>query len=453
MERSQKFIVEDGEKKRHIVYLTNEFVTDDKAGGLATYLDNIVSIMQHKGHRVTVITLSESKRIFYYRKNIKVICIKKTALDPDFQFLIKTKYKSNQKQAERFLDLLMMCIFMLNSLRVYAALRKLILKEKVDIIHAASCGAIGFFRTYQVPTVLRASCDSAYWREACYSDFDYNRTMDIKTLTDKIELFCMKHADAVFAPSRCCANILTKRVGKKLSVIESPYRQHDIQMDDNVYRERLQGKKYLLFNSTLSMLKGTHLGIRAAQKLLNKYPNLYMVYAGIDNGLGFGKKAADVLKEQNRKYQGRVIYLGKLSQEQLFPVIQHALACVLPSRIDNLPNSCIEAMAFEKIVIGTYGASFEQLIRNKENGLLIQRDSVNALIKAVDYLMQLNDEERRTMGIKAKKTITRLKPDLIYGQLMEYYEKAIKNFANQNHLKRIVLHPLHVGRKNKWSEI
>ncbi len=424
--------MENEEKKHHIVYLTNEFITDREykhVGGLATYLDNITSIMINKGHQVTVIVLSEKNEIFYYRETIRVILIK-TKFQNEYVWLARRKSRKGALFQYLF-DLFLTFMALVNSLQMYAALKKLLAKEPADIIHVASCRAVGFFRTYKVPTVLRASCDSAYWREACFPDFDYDRTIFIKNWMDKAELFCMRRADAAFAPSRCCANILAKRAGRPFSVIESPFRQHVIQTDDSVYKEQLRGKKYLLFNSTLSMLKGTHLGIRVAGRILEKYPDLYFVYAGTDNGIVPGQKAEDVLKEQSRRYQGRVIYLHKLDQEQLFPVIENSFACVLPSRIDNLPNSCIEAMALEKVVIGTYGASFEQLIKNKENGLLIQRDSVNALANAIDYLMQLTEWERLEMGRKAKKAIARLDPDIIYIQLMEYYETVMEDFKQK----------------------
>ena len=117
--------------------------------------------------------------------------------------------------------------------------------------------------------------------------------------------------------------------------------------------------------------------------------------------------------------------MGHLTQDKLFPVIRNSLACVLPSRVDNLPNSCIEAMALGSIVIGTYGASFEQLIENKKNGLLIKRDSSTAFIKAVNYLVEMRDEERKDMGKKAMHTIERLQPQKVYSEMIKFYEKII----------------------------
>lgn len=398
----------------HIVYITNEFVTEKQFGGLATYLDNITNIMREKGHRVTVITLSDTNQTIQYQNGIRVICV---------------ETKSSDKLLSDFAQALMQYE---NSKRVYKVLDKLHNSEKVDIVQAANYQAIGVFRNYKIPTVVRASSDSAFWRNANNVTFDINKAMVEKKWVDRLELLCIKLADSAFAPSKCCADILERRSGRKFKVIESPYKSRMILADDRIYKEKLYNKKYLLFNSSLSMLKGTHLGIRITDEIMKKYPDLYMVYAGIDYGLAGSKKnITEILEEQNRQYQGRIIYLRKLTHEQLFPIIKHAYACLLPSRIDNLPNSCIEDMALGKIVIGTYGASFEQLIKNKKNGLLVKRDSKKALIKAIDYLMNMTEEEYIVMGELAQETVNRLSPDLVYNKMISYYKDVIETFNSK----------------------
>jgi len=395
----------------NIVYVTTEFVTEKRYAGLGRYLDNITTVMKKKGHNVTVITLSDKNQEFYYQDIIRVIRVRALVTDMVSSELEKVLFQIR------------------NSWRLYRVLQKLNKIEKIDIVQSANIQSIGFFRCYSIPTVVRVSSDSTVWRLANEIKFDYNQALTEKHWSDWLELSCIKRADNAYAPSKCCASMLKKRSGKKLQIIESPYCCRDIQMDESIYERQLMNKKYLLFNSSLCQLKGTHLGINATKVFMEKYPDLYMVYAGIDYGLaGSRKSVTNILKQQSRKYQGRVIYLHNLKQEQLFPVIEHALACILPSRVDNLPNSCIEAMSLGKIVIGTYGASFEQLIKNKENGLLIKRDSTKALIRAVEYLMTLTEKERLDMGKKARDTTARLNPDIIYNHLIQYYQKVIKMY-------------------------
>lgn len=394
----------------HIVYLTTEYVTESTGGGLATYLGNVSNIMVQKGHSVTIITLSDKDDEFMYLQKIRVIRVK------------QKEYRGNDIWKQAYVQIR-------NGWRVHNALRKLLSQEHIDIVQAANYCAIGLFRSLKIPTVVRVSSDSAFWRNANNLDFDYDKTLKEKNILDHLELFAERRADYVFAPSKCLADIVEKRSGRKVGIIESSYNFSITEADNELYRNKLDGKKYILVNSSLSALKGTHLMVQATDRILSKYSDMYIVYAGANYGIaGINKSLENIFSMQNKKFQGRVIYLGKIEQKQLFPIVNNAIACVLPSRIDNLPNSCIEAMSLGKIVIGTYGASFEQLIHNKENGLLIKRDSYKSLVKAIDYLMHLSDEERCIMGDNAKHTVERLEPALIGDRLMELYSYCIKKF-------------------------
>lgn len=403
----------------HIAYITSEFVTEKESGGLGTYLNNISDIMSRHGHKVIIITLSDSEGKLLYRRDIEVIRVKRTPLD-------------SFNEVYRALNMLE------NSHKLYKALKKVQRDIGVDIVQSANYQAVGFFRSHQLPTVVRASSDSSLLRNAAAVSFDYEMALKQKKLEDIIELMCVRHADASYAPSLFCAKVITRRAGRKLDIIESPFVKNSAKLDDSLYRNFLEGKRYLLFNSSLSSLKGTHLGIEATDTILTRYPELNLVYVGNDGGIrqsGVGcQSIVGILRRQSNKYDGRVIYLGKIEHSRLYPLIQNSLACVLPSRVDNLPNACIEAMAQGKIVIGTYGASFEQLIRNKRNGILIQRDSAKALIKAVDYLMELSEQQRFEIGKKAEETVSRLHPENIYEQVIEYYQNAIDNFQNRGYI-------------------
>ncbi len=402
----------------HITYLTSEFMTEKWHGGLAAYLDNITSIMSENGHNVTVITLSDKNGRIEYHDKIEVVRVQSNT------------EKSTMENIGHGIDLLH------NSWKIYQVLLQENKKKRIDIVQAANFQAVGFFRNYHIPTVVRVSSEASLLRNAAKFDFDYNNALKEWIFEDYLERWCIKKADACFAPSYFCASAVKEKSKREISVIESPYFLRKYAEDESVYKNKLEHKKYLLFNSSLSRLKGTHIGIEATEYIMKKYSDLYMVYAGYDYGLsqknGSVQKIADILKRQNKKYEGRVIYLGHLSQDKLFPIIKNSLACVLPSRVDNLPNSCIEAMALGSIVIGTYGASFEQLIKNKKNGLLIKRDSSIALIKAVNYLMEITNEEREDMRNSAILTIERLQPQKIYDEMISFYEKVIAEYRNKS---------------------
>lgn len=78
---------------------------------------------------------------------------------------------------------------------------------------------------------------------------------------------------------------------------------------------------------------------------------------------------------------------------------------VLPSRLDNFPNTCIEAMALGKVVVGTYKTSFEQLIDPNVSGLLCEHSNPQSLIKSINDGLLMNEGEKEIMGEKLKNVL------------------------------------------------
>ena len=66
--------------------------------------------------------------------------------------------------------------------------------------------------------------------------------------------------------------------------------------------------------------------------------------------------------------------------------------------MENLSNACIEAMYFKKVVIGTDGASFEQLIMHGINGLLCQIGNPQDLFEKMQIAKNMSEREKKVMG-------------------------------------------------------
>ena len=200
--------------------------------------------------------------------------------------------------------------------------------------------------------------------------------------------------------------------------------------EDEELLKELKNKKYFLIYGSLQNRKGTRVIAESLYMLLDKYRDIYFVFCGIDYGInknGAMISAVSYLQRSAKEYDGRVIYLGVLPKNQLIPVIKGAMACILPSRIENLSNACIEAMGLGKIVIATANAGYGQLIAHNENGILFQRDSTVAVKKAVDYFLHMNDAQKEKMGQMAQKVIGHLDAEHCYQKIIELYETVVRN--------------------------
>ena len=88
-------------------------------------------------------------------------------------------------------------------------------------------------------------------------------------------------------------------------------------------------------------------------------------------------------------------------------------------------------MYHEKVVIGTDGASFEQLITHGQNGLLCKIGDSQDLFEKMQSVVTMSVSQKRKIGKLAKQRIDKLKPDRVVKKLIQLYEYVInKNNCN-----------------------
>jgi Glycosyltransferase len=363
------------------------------------------------GHKVTILITTDHDQIFKWQDDITVITLKHKNIDRkkginQYINLIEC-FSSNDfwKTLKDYLN---------RSWEINDKIKQINRRTPVDIVQYWGTGMAVWYRLKNIPSVVRLSNFGPWYAQASCLGSDMEDMGWLNTWESRFLLYSYAKADAVYGPSNAVAEIVNKKRKNKIRVIESPCVINDSMAIGDVIPE-LKGKKYLLSFGRISILKGFGVIKEAIYDILEKHPQLIYVLAGRE-------ETPNLLHEIEvaaGKYRDRILYLGDIREaDKLYSIIKGAYACALPSRADNLPNACIEAMGLGKIVIGTYGASFEQLIRHKDNGILIKRDSPKALLKAIDYLMELTEEESIKMGEKAKERVAKMSPEIIYGQLI-----------------------------------
>jgi len=100
---------------------------------------------------------------------------------------------------------------------------------------------------------------------------------------------------------------------------------------------------------------------------------------------------------------------------------------VLTSLYEGMPNSLMEAMAMGFPVISTDcpAGGPAELIRNMENGLLIDNNNLDALINAMEFYIN-NPEKKNEIGRKAMEIRDIVSSEVIIRQWVKYIEKVLK---------------------------
>lgn len=144
-------------------------------------------------------------------------------------------------------------------------------------------------------------------------------------------------------------------------------------------------------------VKNQPLFLKAAQKVLEKYPNSHFVLAG-EGELreSLESLAKDLQIEENTHFIGRCTKIPEL--------LSISFACTLTSFNEGFSNSILEYMAAGKPVVATKVGGASEAIIEGETGFLIESDDVESLAEKLTWLLD-NEEKADEMGKKGRETV------------------------------------------------
>jgi len=390
----------------NIAFITPEYLTEQSFdGGLANYLFKISDILSKKGHRIFIIVSSYEDKHFQC-EGVDVVRVKKNYK------LINTLVRITRGKIRQPIE------WIIDSCQLNKRLKYIHNEFGIDIVQYTSYKATSLFRVKEIPSVVRISSYQPLWDEA------YNiKANSTKRILYRLELLGLSRTSMIYGPSQFIADIVEKKIKKRVHLIETPMITQSVS-DDSIFNDSLQNKKYLLYFGTIGLLKGVKEIAEITLEVLNRYPEIYIVFAGKNTSFQ-NSSMMDYVWNKSGNKRGRCIYLGSLNHKYLWPIIVNSYAVLLPSRIDNFPNTCIEAMTAGKIVIGTNKTSFSQIIKNKINGYLCEPYDPESLLRTIDEIMSLDKKKRMSIESKSKETVGRMEPDLIVDQTLNLYSNCI----------------------------
>ena len=384
-----------------ILFATTDYVGSGKPmTGLPAYLYRVSLALSDMGHTPIIMTLGHHD---FYRNDdgIEVYTI-----------YVPSSYYKNKCVGY-------ICDAVSKSRIMNRRIKELSYRRHIDVIQFTSLMGLPLCYTGDIPAVLRLS---SYARIAFSTHISVEKTL-VETMAF-FERHSAKRCVAVYAPCQATADQFGRDAGRKVYVLEPPF-QNEVECYDYSLADGLKGKKYIFFFGILSPEKGIGVIAEIIYRFLDAYRDYTFVFAGQPYEVN-GIHAHTLLKQRAKEYADRVILFKPLPHEQLYPIIMGAEFIVLPYFNDNLANACLEAMSFAKVVIGTDGGSFEQVIEHGYNGVLCQRNDPEDLLVQLQYVMNLSSEEKCEMEKNAKRRIDLLKPEIAVKKLVRFYGRVLR---------------------------
>lgn len=176
-----------------------------------------------------------------------------------------------------------------------------------------------------------------------------------------------------------------------------------------VEKTELTAKTVFTFIGRLLYDKGISEFVEAAKVLTSRRDDcLFWVVGELD-----AENPATVDKEDLLRWvEDDIVYYHGFMRD-VRPVIAQSDCIVLPSYREGLPRIILEGMSMAKPVITTLTAGCEETVDEGENGYLVPVKDARALVTAMEKILALSAEQRKSMGQKGREKAVEIFDNLL----------------------------------------
>ncbi len=221
------------------------------------------------------------------------------------------------------------------------------------------------------PHFLVQATNDAPWRQRLRSTF-----------TSRMERTQTRRSRRVISPTRTLAKEVARswRIDlESISVV--PTGIDPPQLSSAPIPPFLVEAPYILYFGRLERRKGVDTLIDALPAVLGAHRDAHCVFIGEDLTLK-GVPFAQYAHERDPEHWGRIHFLPRMGHGELFNIVANAALVVIPSRWENLANTCLESMVLGRAIIATSGSGFNEVLTDGVNGLLVPPGDSRALADA-----------------------------------------------------------------------
>ncbi len=341
-------------------FLTTEFPTTlSGAGGLSNYIRRMAQLLVGAGYTVEVFVLDSRRGDVVEQEGYAVRHVRHSSSKLSQQRQRVLHKVGAHAAAERGA--------LIDAARaIAAALEAQHALAPFDIVQSADYRGIGL-AIQPLPGRIRLV--------RCSSAIDLYMKADGRSDPGAIAQIAIEHAavanaDVAIAPSELVARHYSALLNRKVHVVRPPA---FLEESPSPRPHWLPARYLVHFAGWLGSRKGTALIADALPRVLEVAPDFVMFW--------FGHLPAEMRKLQVAP--NNLMIGSPLDKATLYAVLRGAAASVLPSTVDNIPNTAMESLLLGTPTILTRGASLDEMVQEGRGVLFVEPGDSNGLAKAM----------------------------------------------------------------------
>ncbi len=383
--------------------LTTEY-PPERSGGIGTYMKEHSEVFASYGHQISIFYGKEknSDQTIHVASNIVIHA-----------------FSVHNRSSSKFLGFEASLSYEFSE-RIIQQLTR----ETPDIIEVQEYLGIGYYLLLRkllgepllqnIPILVTAHAPSFLYLE--YNHFPVYRFPEY--WVGEMERFSLLAADLVISPSQYLIDTLRSRMAEKFPQkvfqIFNPYGPKKSPLSGAKTIER---NKLVVFGK-MSISKGALQLLQEADRLWKAGIEFSIEWiGGSDIYLHTEEKTiGQFVREQYQEHiaAGRLHLTGNMAPEDAIAKLATAHCIVIPSLIDNLPYTVIEAMAAGKVVLASDAGGQSELLSDGENGFLFSWDRAGQFEKQLLHILSLSEDELLQIGSTAAESIEVCSPAAYY---------------------------------------
>lgn len=400
-----------------IAFITYEYPPDTAIGGIGTYVYQIAQILHQRGHHVEVFTASPYRSGIAQENNITIHRVQTSSNDSAFADAAG---------------------------KLFAERHRTIHFDVLEGPETSACARFAVHRVPDIPLVVKLHIPSFMVGQVNYvalplstrlrfyfgalrrgerpkslAPSPYDRSQDIEWLH-------ALDADEVTSPSADLGQKMVQTWSlppEKVVHIPNPY----VPSPELLSIPPNTATNVVSFVGKLEIRKGILDFGKAIPLILKHRPDTIFRFIGAPSpSLNPRLNMQQYLEQKLRAYRQSLEFTGPVPLAQIPELLAETDICVFPSRWENFPNVCLEAMAAARGVVGSSAGGMAEMLQGGEVGHLVPPHRPDEIAAAVIDLLQ-HPAKRTGFGQAARDRILMEYNAERIGSLQEAsYERAIQ---------------------------